>query len=350
MSITLSDTPVLVTGGTGYVAAWIIKGLLEEGAKVHITVRNAAKTEKYAHLTAMAEKYPGSLEVFEADLLKSGSFHAAMAGCKVVFHTASPFVVTQVKDPENKLVKPALEGTANVLQAVNDTPTVERVVLTSSVAAVFGDAIDLEKTERGVFSEKNWNESSSLTHQAYPYSKTVAERRAWEMADAQDRWQLVVLNPGFVLGPSLTPRVDSTSVAIMKQLGDGSLRFGAPEIYNAVVDVRDVAEAHIQAAVLPEVAGRHLLVSEVLSLVEMGKVLRKAFGKRYGFPTRALPRWLLMLAGPLLGFSREYFRRNLGLPLRFDNSKSIESLEMDYVPTAQTLTDHFQQLIEAKVV
>ena len=89
------------------------------------------------------------------------------------------------------------------------------MVLTSSVAAVFGDAREIEDTEHGIFTEDHWNLSSEVKHQPYSYSKTLAEKEAWRMSQDQIRWRLVGLNPAFVLGPSLSRRVDSVSTNFM---------------------------------------------------------------------------------------------------------------------------------------
>ena len=160
--------PVLVTGASGYIANWIIKYLLEEGCTVHGTVRNPDSEKSVGPLQKIAAAAPlGTLKLFKADLLDEGSFDEAMAGCEVVMHTASPFVVRGFKDPQEALIKPAVEGTRNVLEAANRTASVKRVVLTSSVAAVFGDNADLRKNPRGVFNEEDWNFSSSLQHHCF---------------------------------------------------------------------------------------------------------------------------------------------------------------------------------------
>jgi nucleoside-diphosphate-sugar epimerase len=107
-----------------------------------------------------------------------------------------------------------------VLNSANKTSGLKRVVLTSSVAAIYGDAKEFQKIENGVFTEKLWNTTSNLKHGAYSFSKTLAEQAAWKMAKLQDQWDLVVVNPSFVLGPSLTKRTDSISIQIMKNMGD----------------------------------------------------------------------------------------------------------------------------------
>ena len=112
------SAPIMVTGGTGFIAGWIIKFLLEEGLSVHATVRDPGNQEKVAHLEAMAGSSPGQLHMFKADLLEPGSFDEAMAGCELVMHTASPFVISTPKDPQAEFIRPALNGTQNVLASV----------------------------------------------------------------------------------------------------------------------------------------------------------------------------------------------------------------------------------------
>jgi nucleoside-diphosphate-sugar epimerase len=157
MSYTVDKSkPVLVTGATGYIAGVLIKELLEEGLTVHATVRDASKRDRFQYLQELADKSLGRIKFFSADLLKQGSFKESMQGCSVVFHTASPFVVTGKDiDPQIDLVDPAVMGTENVLNEATNTPTVKRVVVTSSCAAIFGDATDTKLTKSGALTEEN---------------------------------------------------------------------------------------------------------------------------------------------------------------------------------------------------
>ncbi|CAM3110620.1 NAD-dependent epimerase/dehydratase family protein [Skermania piniformis] len=109
--------PVLVTGGSGYLASWIVRYLLEDGNTVRATVRNPDKPKGLEHLHKLAEAHPGKLMLHKADLLDDGSYTAAMQGCELVIHTASPFLVGRIDDPQEQLIRPALEGTRNVLAA-----------------------------------------------------------------------------------------------------------------------------------------------------------------------------------------------------------------------------------------
>ena len=165
--------PVLVTGGTGYVASWIIKMLLEEGIIVNATVRDPSNIQKVEYLKALAEASAGQLKLFKSDLLDTGSFDEPMQDCELVIHTASPFFITGIKNPEEELIRPAKEGTRNVLESAKRNPTVQRVVLTSSVVAIYGDNADIALAPGGMFTEKEWNVTSSAEHQPYAYSKTL---------------------------------------------------------------------------------------------------------------------------------------------------------------------------------
>ena len=207
------NAPVLVTGANGYVASWIVKSLLEQGFTVHAAVRNPDNKNKVGHLEKLAENSAGKLHLFKTDLLQNESYNEAMKGCEVVFHTASPFTL-DVKDPQKQLVDPAVNGTANVLNSASQTSSVKRVVLTSSCAAIYTDAKDCAEAPGGVLTEKVWNTKSSLSYQPYSYSKTMAEKKAWELKDEQDQWDLVVMNPSFVMGPSLNPHYSLSLIHI----------------------------------------------------------------------------------------------------------------------------------------
>ena len=344
------STPVLVTGGNGYIASWLVKYLLEDGVDVHATVRNPSDDAKVGHLKNIAESAPGTLTLFAADLLDDGSFDEAMAGCELVFHTASPFVISGIKDPQRDLVDPAVQGTRNALDSANRVSSVKRVVLTSSVVSIYGDAVDLKDAGGGVLTEDDWNTTSSLVHQPYSFSKVEAERVAWEMAGAQNRWDLVVINPGFVLGPSLTTASNSASFATMKQFVDGTMRLGAPPIELGIVDARDVALAHIKAGYTPGASGRHICVSRSMTFLEIGRALAGTFGRRYPFPSRELPKVMIWLAAPTAGLTRKYVAGNMGYPLKFDNRRARDELGMEFRPPEDTVVDHFQQMIDDGVV
>jgi nucleoside-diphosphate-sugar epimerase len=338
--------PVMVTGGTGYVASWIIKMLLEEGINVNATVRDPSNAQKVKHLKALAKKSAGTLKLFKADLLAVGSFDTPMQGCELVMHTASPFFITGVKNPEEELIRPAKEGTRNVLETAKRTSTVKRVVLTSSAAAIYGDNVDIKLAPGGIFTEKEWNVTSSTKHQPYGYSKTIAEKEAWLIAKGQDQWDLLVINSGWVLGPSISKRKDSMSINTMIQFGDGTFKMGVPKMWNGIVDVRDVASAHIKAGFTPGASGRHIVVSGEARLFDLANILRRHFGESYPFPRSEAPKFLFWLLAPMYGYTRKYVSRNAGYLIKFDNSYSKSDLGMTYIPIEQTVKEHFQQILD----
>jgi nucleoside-diphosphate-sugar epimerase len=350
MTTLSTHAPVLVTGASGYIASWVIQKLLTQGYTVHATVRDLNRTQSYVHLSKIAESSTGSLKLFQANLLTANSFKEAMQGCEVIFHMASPFLVTNYKDAVKDIIEPAVLGTENVLRSVNETESVKRVVLTSSIASTYGDAIDILNTPNQCFTEADWNTTSSETHQPYPYSKVAAERKAWEMANAQNQWQLVCINPALVLGKSLTPNTQSGSVEVLQQFTNGLTLAGVPPMWNGIVDVQDVAEAHLQAAFRPEATGRYIISGNTLSLLEMGKILRKNFGWKYPFPRNELPKAVFKIIGPLAGFSKKFVELNMGYPIYFDASKSQQELGIQYRDVKESLVEHFQQLLDDGIV
>ena len=336
--------PVMVTGGSGYLASWIIKILLDDGVNVRATVRDPSKTTSIEHLKQLDRTAQGRLDLYQADLLDQDSFDGPMNGCELVMHTASPFFLSS-KNPETELIQPAKQGTKNVLNAANKVDSVKRVVITSSTIAIYGDNRDILSAPSGIFTEEEWNTTSSAQHHPYAYSKTIAEKKAWAMVKEQGRWDLVVINPGWILGPSLSKRTDSTSIDHMIKYGDGTYKIGAPDNWNGVVDVRDVAFAHINAGYTPNAKGRYIVVSEEASLLDIGKILQKHFGNKYPFPKKQVPKFAFWLLAPMHGFTRKWVSRNTGFKVKFDNSKSKRDLKMTYIPFEQTVKDHFQQIL-----
>ena len=343
------NKPVMITGATGYVAGWIVKKLLDEGLTVHAPVRDSENTQKLQYLNKIAENAPGTIIFYKADLLDEGSYAKAMAGCQIVFHTASPFKI-DVTDPQKELIDPAQLGTRNVLEEVNRTPSVERVVLTSSCAAIYGDNADLEKTPKGIFTEDIWNTSSSLEHQPYSFSKTLAEKEAWKINEKQNRWDLVTINPTLVIGPGINPYATSESFKLVKQFGDGTMKAGAARIGFGVVDVRDLAEAHFKAAFTPEAQGRYIISGYNTDFPSLAEALLDKFGDDYPIPRKVMPKWLVWLVAPMVNkaMTRKWVSRNVNLPWVGDNSKGVRELGIQYRPMNESMIDFFQQMIDSE--
>lgn len=344
--------PILVTGANGYVASWIVKRLLDEGLCVHAAVRNPENKDKIKHLVNLAENSNGTLVFFKSDLLEPNSYADAMAGCELVYHTASPFT-TDVKNPQKELIDPAVKGTANVFETANQTTSVKRVVVTSSCAAIYTDAIDTVNAPNGCITEKIWNTTSSLDYQPYSYSKTLAEKKAWEIAATQNRWDLVTINMSLVLGPALNAQnTSSESINILKMLGNGQMKMGAPKMGVGLVDVRDVAEAHFKGGFLPDAQGRYITSAHNTNFLEMSLALLPKYGKNYPLPKKALPKWLLMLVGPFVNplFTRKFIRNNVNVVWKADNTKIKHELGMTFRSFQSTMEDAFQNLIDEGII
>jgi nucleoside-diphosphate-sugar epimerase len=343
----MNNKTILVTGGTGYIGSWIVKYLLARSYTVRLAVRDRSNREKYDHLENINRKKPGKLEIWEADLLKEGSYDAAAAGADAIIHVASPFTL-RFKDARRELIDPALLGTRNVLQAASKSGTVKKVVLTSSVAAIYGDNIDMQ--DRGIteFTEEHFNTSSTETHQPYSFSKVSAENEAWKIARTQHKWKLVVVNPAFVMGPSLTDNSDSESINLMNRILRGELFFGAPDISFGFVDVRDTAYAHILALENDAASGRYILSERTMNMMSLTRMINKLYPGKYRLPMMMAPKFLLMILGRFFGVTAGYVRRNVGYPIRFNNSRSRKNLGLKYRPIEETLKDMIAQMEKAK--
>jgi nucleoside-diphosphate-sugar epimerase len=334
----------LVSGGSGYLALELIQQLLASGSTVHTTVRKLGNEAKVRPLKKLQERFPEKLKIFEADLLVPGAFGPAMQGCTVVFHVASPFLLPEkIKDGRRQMLEPALNGTRNVLETVNRTPSVARVVMTSTIGAIFGDYIDVRQMENETLSEKYFNTSSTLETYPYHFAKVEAEKEAWRIFKAQSRWSFVVMNPSLVLGPSLTTASESGSLFLLDEMMRGRLFFGLPDWSMATVDVREAAEGHIAAARNPNAQGRYILSSpEMISLIEIARILRKVHKRPWLLPRVQLPNFLVMTFGPIWGLGRDYMRKHLGIRFKLDNSRSIAELGIKYRPVEETIVDHYR--------
>jgi len=309
----LSKGTVAVTGVSGYVGSWCVRYLVAAGYQVRGTVRSLKNPSKVQHLAEMKEP----VELFEADLLKPGTFDSCFTGCKAVLHVASPFL-SNYKDAQTELIDPALKGTQNVLEACKRAG-VNRVVLTSSCAAIqTQDSFrEPEKFKGKVYSEKDWNDESTLTEGAYRMSKSLAEHAAWDFCK-KNGIALTTICPNFVIGPPLSTRLDSVSVKTFKDFLEGkelgSACFGC-------VDVRDVAEAHVKALDIEAAKNERFLVGGQAGLTHLDLCNYLAMDERFKGKVRtALPK------PPIYEPT-------------YDNSKSREILGLVYRPVAAAVLE-----------
>lgn len=333
---------VAVTGASGFIGAEIVRVLLDRGHTVHGTVRDLESDQKTKPLKDL-EGAEYRLQLFEADLLDGDSFDETFDGCDVVMHVASPYVI-DVEDAQRDLVDPAVQGTRAVLLAAARCG-VRRVVVTSSSAAI------TDEPEDRIYTETDWNVKSSLTRNAYHYSKTLAERSAWDFVEAESpSFDLVVINPVGVIGPSVTAGVNTTSRMIMDLL-NGGVYPAIIDMAFPLVDVRDVAEAHVRAAENPDASGRYICANEIVPMERTVAVL-----KNNGFDAYKLPK-IRMTSGAgsfivkqLARFqpqgSRSFIETNLGRRLNLDNSKIVDELGIEFGDIDQSIVDTANDLIK----
>jgi nucleoside-diphosphate-sugar epimerase len=283
---------VLVTGGSGFIGAHCILQLLAGGHQVKTTVRNLKREgDVRVMLRAGGADAGDRLSFFAADLESDAGWKEAVAGCDYVLHVASP-IPPGVPKHEDELIVPARDGALRVLKASRDAG-VKRVVLTSSMAAIaYG-----HKPQNEPYSEKDWTDLDGRHVAAYPKSKTIAERAAWDfVAKEGGGLELSVVNPVFVQGPVLGADY-SPSIMVVQRLMDGAMP-GCPKLYFAIVDVRDVADLHIRAMTDPAAKGERFIASagDTISMLDLAKVLRARMGEAAKrVPTREIPNWVVHL-------------------------------------------------------
>ncbi|XP_023745936.1 phenylacetaldehyde reductase [Lactuca sativa] len=311
---------VCVTGASGYIASNLVKLLLQRGYAVKASVRypnNPAKTDHLLKLDGAKER----LHLFKADLLEEGAFDAAIDGCDGVFHTASPFF-TSVADPEKELIEPALKGTLNVLGSCSKASSVKRVVVTSSLAAVAFNA--RPKTPEVVIDETWFSDPKFCKEMKlwYVLSKTLAEEAAWKFAE-ENGVDMVTINPAMVIGPLLQSTLNTSAESIANLIN------GAETYANSSlgwVNVKDVANAHIQAFEIPSANGRYCLVESVVHSSELVEILRKLY------PSYPLP---------------QKCADDKPLATTFQVSKEkAKSLGIEYIPLEQSIKETVESLKE----
>jgi nucleoside-diphosphate-sugar epimerase len=262
----------LVTGGSGYVGSELVAALRRGGQPVRATVRSAAREAGLRAAVRRGDADDAGLEVVTADLMADDGWKAAMAGCEEVYHVASPIPATQPKDPD-ELIVPAREGTLRVLRAARDAGA-RRVVLTSSFAAV-----GYSPKPGGEFTEDDWTDPDTPGLPPYPRSKAIAERAAWDLMTRDGGGtELVVVNPTFILGPTLTTEL--SSLQLVKGMLDGTLNVVRRQRFG-VADVRDVADLHIRAMAAPGAAGQRFLAladGPTITFGDLAGTLRRQLG------------------------------------------------------------------------
>ncbi|PIN22552.1 Flavonol reductase/cinnamoyl-CoA reductase [Handroanthus impetiginosus] len=261
-----------VTGGTGFIAAYIIKSLLDKGHSVRTTVRDPENVEKVGYLWEL-NGAKERLKIMKADLMVEGSFDEAVEGVDGVFHTASPVLVANDNNVKENLIDPCVKGTLNVLNSCKKASTVKRVVLTSSCSAI-RYRYDVEQVSP--LNESHWSDLEYCKNYNlwYAYAKTLAEQEAWKLAK-DSGIDLVVVNPSFVVGPLLAPQPTSTLLLLLAVVKGLSGEY--PNTTIGFVHIDDVVNAHILAMEERKASGRLICSNSVAHWSDIIQMLRAKY-------------------------------------------------------------------------
>ena len=336
-------TLVLLTGASGYIAKHIVVELLNSGYEVRASVRSLKRADEIVaavkpHLTDetnLSER----LTFVELDLAQDSGWVEAVNGVDALIHSASPFPIEQPKS-ENDLIIPAVEGTRRAL-TFGHAAGVSRVVLTSSIAAIYGGqpaGIELN--------EDLWTDVHAPGVDAYTKSKTLAEKAAWELAHELSL-ELTTINPSVVVGAPLDQKFGS-SVSIVERLVNRKDPV-LPDLTFSYVDVKDVARMHVAALAKSETIGqRFLAVSESLSFLDVTSKLQQTFPDRK-FVKRVAPDFLIRIVG-LFDKTVQTSLPFLGRPMLTSNCKATEAFEFEFRSALDAIAETAQFLIENDLV
>ncbi|CAN5125171.1 aldehyde reductase [soil metagenome] len=323
---------VFVTGGSGFVGGWCIVTLLRRGYDVRATLRSLSKADAVRAMVATQVDPGDRLTFAQADLMSDAGWDAAMAGIDHVLHVASP--LGGEGQSVAALVGPARDGTIRVLAAATRAG-VKRIVVTSSCAA----ATPLDQSGESVSDETTWTDAEDPKLNAYRKSKAIAEWAAWDWMEANDDpARLTTILPAAIFGPVLS-REAMSSVALIQGLLNGRPP-AVPRVSFNVVDVRDVAEAHVLALTTPEAAGqRFIAAGEFLWMKDVAAILRDGLGAKAGkVPRRIMPdvlvRLIAIFVPPMRALTPIIGRRH-----SFDGRKAGQLLGLQYRPARDTILD-----------
>lgn len=337
-------TTVLLTGASGYIGKHVALELLRQGYTVRATVRSAAKFEEVqlavaAHLGGSPE-LANRLQSVTLDLTRDEGWQAALVGCDVLLHTASPFTVARGGNPEI-LIRPAVDGTLRALRAAHSAG-IRRVIVTSSVAAIYGHRLPTGVTQ---FDETMWTDvTSAIGRDAYTSSKTLAELAAWSfVGEHAPALQLTTINPGVVFGPPLDEHY-GTSVGILERILRASDP-AVPRLSFPIIDVRDVARLHVASITTEASVGQRFVAAErTMSFLDIATTLREAFPERR-IVTRPAPSSLVRF----LGLFDRQIRATvplLGQPMAFNRSRTDQVFGSNLISAPQSIVETAQYLLQ----
>ncbi|GHA12753.1 nucleoside-diphosphate sugar epimerase [Devosia pacifica] len=324
---------VLVTGASGFVAKYVIAGLISGGYEVRGTLRDLKKADSVRQAVANIcpiDSARSQLEFVETDLLADAGWAAAMNDVSAIMHVAATVVKIEPKDADS-VVRPAVEGTRRVMEAAH-AAGVRRVILTSSIATVgYGHG---HKSGERTYTEQHFTNLDAMAKPwAYCIGKTRAEQAAWSYARANDM-ALTTIHPGMILGPA-SDQDTSISLGLVSGLLDGS----TPAMLNmgfAVIDVRDVAAMHIAALENDESIGeRYLATNRYIHFTEVAEILRQKYPDR-PITRKVVPDWMLRIMARMGAPVRQIIN-DVGNVKHFEGRKGERLLGRPYISAEEAV-------------
>ncbi len=317
---------VLVTGASGFIAKHILLQLLEAGYRVRASVRSRDREAEVLSALRPHLSSPDALERLSfvlLDLERDAGWSEALAGTDALLHTASPFPMTQPRDPDD-IIRPAVEGTLRALRAARDAG-VTRVVLTSSVASVMYGGFPGTKAP---YTEDDWTDGTLAALTPYTRSKALAEKAAWDFVrNEAPQIRLTAINPGLVLGEPLDGRFGTSLEVVQRLLAAKDP--AVPDLTFSIVDVRDIARMHVAALGTAAAEGRRFLGSGgMMTFADIGRALKAAFPERR-VVTRQAPSLLIRLIG-LFDPAIRTILPDLGRPFSVSNAAARDTLGIDF--------------------
>jgi len=335
---------VLLTGASGYIGKHIALQLLNQGFAVRASVRNLSRAAEVReavlpHLIDKS-KLDSRLTFVELDLEKDTGWDSALSGVDVLMHTASPFPIASPKN-EDDLIRPAVEGTLRALRAAKSA-RVHRVILTSSMAAVYGRDLPAGKSE---YDETLWTDvSHPVGRVAYTKSKTLAEKAAWDFVkNSAPEIELTTINPVLVLGAPLDKNFGS-SISVVERILKGKDPM-LPDLKFSIVDVKDVAMMHVAAIKSDSTKGERILAaSETYSFVQIAKYLKSIYPKSKVKPIQApslLIKFLALFDGEI-----KAVLPLLGKPMNISSAKAKKLFGISFIPVQVSLRESAEYLVK----
>ena len=324
---------VLVTGAAGFIGSHVVRELLASGRFVRATARNPS-------VASFLEEFPvgegGGLEIVKMELLDSASVDDAVAGCSDVIHCAAALYLGAM-DPQKDVVDPSVVGTRNLISAIEKDGGVERIVHTSSVAAIRPTFYKKGAT----FGPSDWCDDATVKNNAYGLAKAEAERiirRWWEGVPGDSRPRLVTIHPSVVIGPMYAERHLVGSMKYLDHLLKAKLPFVLKSHIN-MVDVRDVATAHVRALDAGVNGSRYVTHSGSLWHKELALMLKESVPSRK-WATRQLPKWATYLVSFFHpDITPNWVRKNIGTTCYYDATKTESDLGIQWIPMKESIAD-----------